>query len=327
MVSSSAIFRVFIAVASGMASACIAGNAAIAQTYPERPVKLMVGFAPGGALDVAARILAQKMSEGFGRSVIVENRSGAGGGIANSYVAKATPDGYTLLTIGAIFAVQAATQKLPFDPVKDFAWISMVSRYPFVMLVRADDGRFASLGEFIAYARGNAGKINFPVVIGSVHHLSGELLNAMAGIGMTPVPVRGGSLPMAEVLSGRQDMLFNDILTSKPHILAGKVRPIGVTSLQPSGLLPDVPPIAQFLPGFEVQTFIGVVAPGGTPPAIVGQLNREVRRVLALSDVRQKLAELGGETNPTTPDDMRKFVTDDIAKWQRVVRDRKLQMQ
>jgi len=325
MVSSRTVFRAFIA--SGIAAACIVGNAAIAQTYPEKPVKLTVGFAPGGALDVAARILAQKMSEGFGRSVIVENRTGAGGVIASSNVAKAEPNGYTVLVIGAIFAVQAATQKLPFDPVKDFAWISMVASYPFVMLVRADDKRFASLGEFIAYARRNAGKINFPVVIGSVHHLSGELLNAMAGIDMTPVPVRGGSLPMTEVLSGRQDMLFNDIMTSKPHILAGKVRPIGVTSLQPSALLSDVPPIAQSLPGFEVQTFIGMVAPAGTPSAIVGQLNREVRRVLALPDIRQKFAEFGGETNPTTPDDMRKFVTDDIAKWQRVVRDRKLQLQ
>ncbi len=298
----------------------------MAQAYPEKPVKLMVGFAPGGALDVSARIMAQKMSEGLGRTVIVENRAGAGGVIANSAVAKAEPDGYTLLMIGAIFAVQAATQKLSYDPTRDFAWISMLSTYPFVMLVRADDKRFATLPEFIAYARRNPGKINFPVAVGSVHQFAGELMNVMAGIDMTYVPVRGGSEPIAEVLSGRQDMLFNDIMTSNPHIQAGKVRPIGVTSLGPSRLLPNAPPIAKTLPGFEVQTFIGMVAPAGTPPAIIELLNREVRRVLELRDIRQKFAEFGGETSPTSPEEMQRFVIADTSKWQRVMKERKIEM-
>lgn len=152
------------------------------------------------------------------------------------------------------------------------------------------------------------------------------MLNAMAGIDMTHVPVRGGAEPTTEVISGRQDMLFNDIQTSNPHILAGKVRPIGVTSLQPSPLLPNVAPVAQSLPGFEVKTFMGMVAPAGTPSAIVEQLNREVRRILDLPDVRQRFAELGGDTSPASPEDVQRFVISEITKWQRLMKERKIEM-
>ena len=314
------------AAAIGAVAACTLCAPATAQSYPEKSIRLVVGFAPGGAIDVGARVMAQKMSEGLGRPVFVENRTGAGGVIAGSYVAKAEPDGYTLFLIGAYFTVQPAFMKLPFDTVKDFSWISMTVTYPFVMLVKADDRRFATLAEFIAYARRNPGKINFPATIGSVHHFVGEMLNAMAGIDMTVVPVRGGSEPMTEVISGRQDMLFNDILTSNPHIVAGKVRPIAVTSAQPSPMLPNVPPIAQSLPGFDVKSYQGIVAPAGVPSAIIEQLNREVRRILELPDIRQRFTEGGGEASPTSPEDMRRLIISDIAKWQRLMKERKIEM-
>ena len=307
-------------------AACALCAPAAAQGYPEKPIKLIVGFAPGGSIDVAARIMAQKMSEGFGRSVIVENRSGAGGVIASSYVAKAEPDGHTLLLIGGYFTIQPAFQKLPFDPVKDFSFISMLARFPLVMLVRTDDRRFGTLAEFIAYARRNPGKINFPAAVGSIHHFTGEMLNAMAGIDMTTVPSRSGADLMTEVISGRQDMLFNDILTSNPHIRAGTVRPIAVTSPQSSPLVPNVPPVAQSVPGFEVRTYIGMVAPAGIPSAIVEQLHREVGRILDLPDIRQRFGEWGGDTGPVSPEDMRRFVIGEIAKWQRLMKERKMEM-
>src|SRR5437879_5506417 len=252
---------------------------AVAQDYPGKPVRLLIGFPPGGNVDVVGRIVAQKMSEGFGQQVLPENRTGAGSIIANEHVAKSAPDGYTLLVVSGAFVTQAATmRKLPYDPIRDFSWISTVVTYPLVLSVRSDS-RFKTLDEFIGYVRSNPGKVNYPSPgMGTLYHLAGEMFVSMAGIDMQHVPFRGGSEPLTEVLSGRMELLIDALTNSYPHIQAGKFRPLPVTSLARSASLPDVPTVAQTMPGYEAGSFLGIAGPAGMPGAIVSRVNREVRR-------------------------------------------------
>ena len=301
---------------------------AVAQEYPSRPVRLLVGFPPGGNVDVVARIVAQKMGEGLGRTVVVETRAGAGGIIANDLATKATPDGYTLLMVSGAHVTQAATQKkLPYDPLRDFRWISTVVSYPIVIVVRVDS-RFRSLDELIAHVKSNPRRFNYPTPgMGTVYHLTGEMLNAMAGIEMNAVPFRGGAEPILELLSGRMEMLFDALTNAYPYIQSGKFRPLAVSSLERSPVLPNVPTIAQSVPGYEATSFLGVAAPRETPPAVVERLNREIRRVVTLPDINQRFAEMGGTPRPSSPAEMERFVESEIAKWKRVVELRKIELQ
>jgi tripartite-type tricarboxylate transporter receptor subunit TctC len=298
---------------------------AAAQDYPApgRTVRLVIPFPPGGNVDLGGRIVAQNMSEGFGRQVLAENRTGAGGIIANEYVAKSAPDGYTLLVISGAHVTQAAVmKKLPYDPVLDFAWISTVVSYPLVLAVR-----FKSLDEYIAYVKSRPG-VNYPSPgMGTLYHLAAEMFISMAGIEMTHVPFRGGAEPLTEVLSGRMDLLFDAITNASPHIQAGKFRALAVSSLARSPSLPGVPTVADSVPGYEASSFLGIVAPAGTPPAVVERLNREVRRILDLPDIRGRFAEWGGQAMPGSPEDMRRHVESEIAKWKRVVEARKIEIQ
>jgi len=301
--------------------------AALAQDYPARPVRLLIGFPPGGNVDVVGRILAQKMSEGFGHQVLPENRTGAGSIIANEHVAKSAPDGYTLLVVSGAFVTQAATmRKLPYDPVRDFSWISTVVTYPLVLSVRSDS-RFRTLDEFIGFAKSNPGKLHYPSPgMGTLYHLAGEMLVSMAGIDMQHVPFRGGSEPLTEVLSGRMELLIDALTNSYPHIQGGKFRPLAVSSLERSPALPKVPTVAQSVPGYEAGSFLGIAGPAGLPGAIVERVNREMRRVLALPDIGQRFAEWGGTPSPNSPEDMRRHVESEIAKWKRVVEERKIEL-
>ena len=298
-----------------------------AQEFPSRPIRLMIGFPTGGNVDIVGRIVAQKMSEGLGQQVVPENKTGAGSIIANDYVAKSAPDGYTLLVVSGAFVTQAATsRKLPYDPLRDFSWVSTIVSYPLVFSVRADS-RFRTLGEFIAFVKANPGKINYPSPgMGTLYHLAGEMFVAMAGIDMQHVPFRGGSEPLTEVLSGRMELLIDALTNSYPQIQAGQFRPLAVSSPARSPALPNVPTVADSVPGYEASSFLGLAGPAGLPGAVVERLNREVRRVLALPEVGQRFAEWGGAPGPSGPEEMRSRVASEIGKWKKVVAERKIEL-
>ena len=300
---------------------------AAAQDYPAKPVRLIVGFPPGGNVDVVGRIVAQKMGEGLGQQVVPENRTGAGSIIANEYVAKSAADGYTLLVVSGAFVTQAATmKKLPYDPLRDFSFISTIVTYPLVFSVRSDS-RFRTLGEFIAFVKSNPGKINYPSPgMGTLYHLAGEMFVSMAGIEMQHVPFRGGSEPLTEVLSGRMELLIDALTNSYPQIQAGKFRPLAVSSVERSSALPEVPTVADSVPGYEATSFIGLAGPAGMPAAVVDRLNSEARGILALSDVGRRFAEWGGTPSASSPEEMKRHVGAEIEKWKRVVAARKLEL-
>lgn len=310
-----------LAVAAGLAPL------AAAQDYPNRPVKLVIGFPPGGNVDVVGRIVAQKMTEGLGRPVLAENRTGAGSIIANEYVAKSAPDGYTLLVVSGAHVTQAAVmKKLPYDPVRDFAWVSTLVTYPIVISVRADS-RFRTLDEYIAHVKTKPGT-NYPSPgMGTLYHLAAEMFISMAGIEMTHVPFRGGAEPLTEVLSGRMELLFDALTNAAPHIQAGKFRALAVSSVERAPSLPGVPTVAESVPGYEATSFLGIAAPPGTPPAIIERLNREVRRLLELPEIKTRFAELGGQPLAGSPEEMRRHIEGEIAKWKRVVEARKIEIQ
>src|SRR5437763_3155503 len=241
-------------------------GAALAQPWPAKPLKLVTPFPPGGSADVIARLIGQQLSVQLGQPVVIDNRPGAGGVVGNEFAARQPPDGYTLLLITGAYPVQAAMLKsLPFDPLADIAMVSLLTTYPFVISVRPDSP-FRTLGELIAYAKANPGKLNFPSSgIGTVHHLSGELLNATAGIEMVHVPFRGGASPLTEVLGGRVDLLLEAMTLSIGQIHSGKLRALAVTSRERWKSLTDVPTVAQTVPGYEVNSFIGLGATGARP--------------------------------------------------------------
>src|SRR2546422_4865293 len=307
--------------------AALTAAPAAAQDYPAKPVRLLVGFPPGGNVDVVGRIIAQKMSEGLSQQVLPENRTGAGSIIANEFVARSAPDGYTLLVVSGAFVTQAATmKKLPYDPLRDFSWISTIVTYPLVLSVRSDS-RFKTLEEFIGYVRSNPGKVNYPSPgMGTLYHLAGEMFVSMAGIDMQHVPFRGGSEPLTEVLSRRMELLIDALTNSYPHIPGGKFRPLAVTSLAPSASLPNVPTVAQSVPGYEASSFLGIAGPPGMPGAIVERANREVRRVVALPEIARRFAEWGGTPSASSPEEMRRLVRAEIEKWKRVVEARKIEL-
>ena len=294
--------------------------------FPAKPLKLVTPFPPGGSADVIARLAAQALQERLGQPVVVDNKGGAGGLVGTDYAAKQPPDGYTLVLVTGAYPVQAAMlRSMPFDPLKDLAMVSMLTSYPFVVSVRPDS-RFRTLNDLIVYARANPGKLNFPSSgIGTVHHLSGELLNAMAGIEMTHVPFRGGASPLTEVLSGRVDLLLEAMTLSIGQIRSGKLRPLAVTSRNRWKALPDVPTVAETVPGYEVNSFIGLGASGGTPPAIIARLNAEVRKALEDPAVHKRLIDLGGEPGASSPEEMHEFVAREITKWKNVIAARKIE--
>jgi len=302
--------------------------AATAQPFPSKPLKLVTPFPPGGSADVIARVIAQKLGEQLAQPVVVDNRAGAGGLVGNEYAAKQPPDGYTLLLITGAYPVQGAMLKsMPYDPLADIAMVSLLTSYPFVINVRPDSP-FRSVGDIVAFAKANPGKLNYPSSgVGTVHHLSGELLNAMAGIDMTHVPFRGGASPLTEVLAGRVDLLLEAMTISIGQIRSGKLRPVAVTSRERWPALPSVPTVAETIPGFEVISFIGLGATGGTPAPILQQLNAAVRKALADPETNKRLVEFGGEPGASSPEEMRAFVEREIAKWRGVIAARHIEKQ
>ena len=309
-------------------AAALLAPAAQAQGYPTRPMQLIVPFAPGAGSDTVARLVAQKIAEGLRQPVVVENKSGAGGLLANRYVANAAPDGYTMLLVTGAYPAQAAMLKqMPFDPLKDISMVSSLIDYPFVLIVRPD-APFHTVGDLIAYAESNPRKLNYATTgPGSVHHLASELFNMMAGIETVPIAYRGGATQMIELLAGRVDFLFETLPSAAAAIADGRVRALAVTTRRRWTTLPDVPTVADALPGYEVLSFLGLAVPSGTPPLVISKLNSEIRRVLDLPDVRDRFKALGGEQRPDSASEAQNFVAGEIRKWQELVSVRRIERQ
>lgn len=313
---------------AAVALALVAPVSALAQGYPDRPVKIIVGFAPGGSSDTVARLLAQRLTPMLGQPVVVENKPGAGGVLGADLVAKAPGDGYALLLAVSGHATAAAMmKKLPFEPVKDFAWITTLTTYPFVFAT-VPQAPFKSLPDLIARAKAQPGKLSYSSVgVGSAHHLVGEWFNAETGADLLHVPFRGGTATLIEVLAGRIDIMVETVTLALPHIQGGKLRALAVTSHQPVDFLPGVATVNQVVPGFEFQSWLGVAAPAATPAAVVERLNRDIHRVLEQPDMRQRLAELGGAAAPISPETMRAQVEAEVVRWRRLVESRGIERQ
>jgi tripartite-type tricarboxylate transporter receptor subunit TctC len=313
--------RKFLHLAASAAALPALPHVASALDYPTRPVHLLVGFAAGGPLDTSARLIGQRLSERLGQPFVIENRPGAGSNLATEIVARAPPDGYTLLEASAANAWNAALyDNLSFNFIRDIALVAGVRRAAGVMEVNPSVP-VRTVPEFIAYAKVNPGKINMATGgAGSAPHLYGELFKTMAGVDLVAVNYRGSALALPDLIAGQVQVMFDVVISSIGHIRAGKLRPLGVTTTTRLEVLPDVPPISDFLPGYEASSWDGIGAPANTPPEIVGILNKQVNAALADPTFKARLADLGAEPFPGSPAEFGKFIVDYTEKWGKVIR-------
>ena len=307
-----------------LAFACVAyTQLAFAQDYPHKPVRLIVGFAPGGVTDIVSRALGQKLSERFGQQVVVDNRAGGSGTIAAVMTAKAPPDGYTLLmsSISTMATNVSTVTHLPYDPLRDFAPVTLVLVTPYLATVQAALPA-NNLREFIALAKAQPAKLNFGSSgTGGGAHLAVELLKVMAGIELTHVPYKGSSLALTDLLGGHIQLTFSQPPIVLTHIKSGKLRGLAISSAHRLAVLPEFPTIAESgLAGYDATSWQGLVAPAGTPRAIVARLNAEIRRALQLPEIGARLAAEGSEAGNTTPEEFGAYIRNEIAKWSRVVK-------
>jgi tripartite-type tricarboxylate transporter receptor subunit TctC len=313
--------RRFLQSAGAAMTAPVLPRMAAALDYPTQSIRLVVGFAPGGATDLIARIVAQRVSERLGQQIVVENKTGAGSNIAAQAVVSAAPDGYTLLVATGSNAVNATFyENLPFSFVRDIAPVSGLVSYPLVMIVNPSLPA-ATLGTFIAYARANPGKINMASYgTGTTGHLAGELFKVMTGIEMVHVPYRGEAPAMTDMIGGRVQMMLSTPPGSQEHIRAGKLRPLAVTSARRWDQLPDVPAVGELVPGYEATSWSGIAAPRGTPGEVVDRLNRDFNAVLTSPALKARLSELGTAPLILSPAAFGKLVADETEKWGKVVK-------
>lgn len=310
-------------VARWIAAAALAAAAAGAgaQTYPTKPVRIVVPFGPGGVADISARAVAQKMGESMGQQVIVENKPSAGGVVASEMVAKAEPDGYTLLFITNGNSVSESLFKsLPYNSVKDFAPVSTVGFFDFVLFVKSDSD-IKSLGDLLARMRANPGKVNIGTINpGSGQHLSAELFKSMAGVDAQIITYKSTPQVITAVLAGEVQVALDIVAPVMAQVKNGAVRMIAVSSNQRSPILPDVPTVAESgVPGYDSESWNGVAAPAKTPQAIIERLNKEVRAAVAAPEVRKRLHDLGIDARAGTPEQLRERLVADIAKWKAVI--------
>ena len=294
---------------------------ATAQAYPTRPVRLIIGYPPGGSADITARLLGQWLSERLGQPVVVESRPGAGTNIATETVVNAPPDGYTLLLVAPANAINATLyEKLNHNFMRDIAPVAGLIRFPNVIVVNPSVPA-KTVPEFIAYAKANPGKLNRASSgAGSTIHVSGELFKMMTGINMVHVPYRGGAPALTDLISGQVQVMFDNVPTSIEFIRAGKLRPLAVTTAARSNVLPDLPTVADFVPGYEASAWYGVGVPKGTPEAIIGKLNKETNAILADPKARARFDELGASLIAGSPAEFGQLVADETEKWAKVVK-------
>jgi tripartite-type tricarboxylate transporter receptor subunit TctC len=313
--------RRFLHLAAGAAALSAAPRIARAQSYPARPVRLIVSIAAGGSQDTIARLVAQGLSEKLGKQVFVENRPGAGGNLGTEIVVRAPPDGYTLFLANTSNAINATFyEKLNYNFLHDMAPIAGIGRSTGVMLVTPSLPA-KDISDFIAYAKSSPEKINMASGgIGNITHLSGELFKLIAGIDMVHVPYRGEALSYPDLISGRMQVLFGGLAPAIDHIRTGRLRALGVTTRSRSRVLPDVPSISEFLPRYEAVAWYGVGAPATTPVEVIAKLNAAVNSLLLESDLGERLASLGVIAMAGSPADFGKYIVDETEKWGQVVR-------
>ena len=315
--------RRFLHLAAGAAALPAATRTARADTYPSRPVHLVVGFSPGSASDINGRLVGAWLSQRLGQQFVVDNRSGAGGNIASEFVIRAPADGYTLVYASTAVAINATLDegKLSYDFLRDTVPVAGVVRTPVVMEVNVDLP-VKTVPEFIAYAKANPGKVNMATVgPGSAQHLYGEYFKMMTGITMVPVHYHGAAPAIADLIAGRVQVMFDIVVSSLSFIKSGQLRPLAVTTATPQAVLPGVPTVGQFVPGYEASGWQGVCAPRETPADIIDTLNRNINAGLADATFKAKLAALGGQPFPGTPADWGRFVAAETEKWGKVVRE------
>jgi tripartite-type tricarboxylate transporter receptor subunit TctC len=313
--------RRFLGLAAGAAALPVLSRAARAQAYPSRAVRIIVPVAPGGALDITARLIGQWLSDRLGQAFVIENRPGANTNLGIEVVTHAASDGYTLLLIPASVTVNATLyEKLNFNFIRDIVPVAPISTIPLVMVVNLSVPA-KSVPEFIAYAKTNAGKVTMASGgTGSTSHVGGELFKLLTGIDMLHVPYRGGAPALIDLIGGQVQVYFSPLPESLQTIRAGKVRALAMTSAKRSDLLQDVPTIGESVPGFEASTWQGIGAPKGTSSEIVERLNREINAALADASFRMHLADLGSVPMPMSPADFQKFIVEETDKWGKVVR-------
>ena len=306
---------------AGLAALALLGGPAAAQDYPNRPVRWILGFAAGGPTDIVVRIIGQYLSEKLGQQFVIENRPGAGGNLATQAVVTSPPDGYTLLAIAHVHAINATLyRQLPYNFIRDIEPVAGMVQMPNVMEVHPSVPA-KSVAEFIAYAKANEGKLSYASAgNGTSAHLATELFKAMTGVQLQHVPYRGSGPALVDIMSGRIQVMFDTLSSSIPHIRDGKLRALGVTTAKRSDALPDVPTVADTVPGFEVTAWFGVGVPKATPVAVVERLNREVNAALADPKIKARFAELGAIPFVATPADMVKHVALETEKWGKAVR-------
>ena len=311
------------AVVIALAALAAAANAP-AQTYPGRPVTIVVGFAPGGGTDVTARTMAKKLNEYLGQNIVVENRAGAGGSIAATLVSKANPDGYTILlgTIAALAVAPHLNSKLPYDPLRDFAPISMATVSGNVLVVHPSV-QAKTIAEFVNEANSRPGGIPYGTSgIGSAGNLAGELFRLMAKANLTHVPYKGGGPAMSDLIGGQIPSIFASATTAVPQVKGGKIRALGTTGAKRSASLPDVPTIAESgYPGYEATNWYAYVAPAKTPRETVARLNREIVKTLRDPETREHILKQGEEPTPSTPEELAKHMAREHATWGRVIKE------
>lgn len=306
--------------------ALLTGTLAHAQQYPAKPIRLVVPFPAGGATDIFARAVSQKLGEKLGTTVIVDNKPGAGGTIGSDLAAKAAPDGYTLLlsTTSTHSIAPSFGTRLPYDAVADFTPIAHVGNAPSIMLV-PNTSPAKSVKEWVEHARKNPGKLNYASSgNGTVVHLGTEYFKAQAGLFLVHIPYRGTALSIPDLVSGKVDLLFDSLPSGLPHVKQGRLRALGITSLKRSPLLPDLPAVSESVPGYESVTWFGVYGPKGLPADVVAKVNAGLNQALADTDVKDRLAQLGIEPAGGTPQQFATMVARDRAKWKKIIEERKL---
>jgi tripartite-type tricarboxylate transporter receptor subunit TctC len=313
--------RNFLHLAAGAAALPAVSRFAWAQAYPMQPVRIVVGFAAGGPNDILARLMGQWVAERFGQPFVIENRPGAGGNIGTEAVVKSPPDGYTLLMAGTPNATNATLyDKLNFNFIRDIAPVAAISRNTLVMVVHPSVPA-KTVPEFIAHAKANPGKISMASGgVGSTPHVAGELFKMMTGVNLVHVPYRGAGPAITDLIAGQVQVYFAQMMASIEYVRAGKLRPLAVTTATRSEVLPDLPTVGEFVPGYEADTWQGIGAPKNTPPEIVDKLNTEINAALANPKMKARLVDLGGTPMPMTPADFGKLIADETEKWGKVIR-------
>jgi tripartite-type tricarboxylate transporter receptor subunit TctC len=313
--------RNFLHLAAGAAALPAVARIATAQSYPTRPVRIVVPFAPGGVNDITARLIGQLLTERLGQQFLIENRTGGGGNIGIEAVVRSPADGYTLLVVGTTAAINATLfEKLNYNFIRDIAPVASIIRVPHVMQVNPSLS-VATVPEFIAYAKANPGKISMGSGgNGSPAHVTGELFKMMTGVNLTHVPYRGAGPAITDLLGGQIQATFTDMAASIEYIRAGKLRALAVTTATRSEALPDIPTVGDFVSGFEASQWVGLCAPKNTPPEIIGKLNTEINSGLADPKLKARLADLGGMVLAGSPADFGKLIADDTEKWGKVVK-------